>query len=318
MRRPQQGAPEYGTLEGRFTDGDPAGGVPASVFIANMGNHLLEELCSILTAAGIAPDEAKFDQVLQSMRRLMGGNVAATVTATGTLSLDQAGLVRVDATAGDIVLTLPAANALKGATFRIVRVDNTANMVTIQRAGADTIDGVTSITLLGQYARRTIVTDGSSAWLTVSSLAVPPLLHVRDEKPSGTGGGTVTAGAWRTRDLNAIKHAGIAGASLVSNKVTLPAGEYYIEASAPSYEGNSFRIRIRNITDNVTELIGSSEFAGGVDQCRSFLGGRMSVSGQKQFELQQYNSTAGTASGGVPVNMGEVEVFSEMKVWRIS
>lgn len=50
----------------------------------------------------------------------------------------------------------------------------------------------------------------------------------------GTHGGTFTAGAWRTRDLNTVLTNTISGASLSNNQITLPAGKYYVEASAPT------------------------------------------------------------------------------------
>ena len=45
----------------------------------------------------------------------------------------------------------------------------------------------------------------------------PPFLHIQDQKPQGTYGGTFTAGAWRTRDLNTVLTNTITGASLAAN-----------------------------------------------------------------------------------------------------
>ena len=62
----------------------------------------------------------------------------------------------------------------------------------------------------------------------------PPFLHIQDQKPQGTHGGTFTSGAWRTRDLNTVLTNTITGASLATNQITLPAGKYYVEADVPS------------------------------------------------------------------------------------
>ena len=64
------------------------------------------------------------------------------------------------------------------------------------------------------------------------------LLHIRDEKAQNTAGGTFTSGAWRTRDLNTVKTNEITGASLAANQITLPAGTYWVEWSAPAYVVN--------------------------------------------------------------------------------
>ena len=64
-----------------------------------------------------------------------------------------------------------------------------------------------------------------------------PLLHVQDQKPTGTGGGTSVSGD-NERPLNTVLTNEIAGASLDSNKITLPAGEYFISANAQIYSGS--------------------------------------------------------------------------------
>jgi len=75
------------------------------------------------------------------------------------------------------------------------------------------------------------------------------LLHVEDQKTSGSHGGSSVATTWTTRTLNTVVSNEISGASLSSNQITLPAGKYYFEASAPAYKINGHRIKLYNATD---------------------------------------------------------------------
>ena len=144
------------------------------------------------------------------------------------------------------------------------------------------------------------------------------LLHVRDEKPSGTGGGTFTSGAWRTRDLNTVKTNDITGASLASNQITLPAGTYNVHARAPAHRVDYHKAKLRNITDSTDELIGSSDrcFENAYSQTDSWVVGRITIAATKVFELQHRCQTNG--SFGYPSNFGVVEVYAEVWIEKIA
>lgn len=146
------------------------------------------------------------------------------------------------------------------------------------------------------------------------------LFHVRDEKANGTDGGTFSSGAWRTRDLNTIKTNEITGASLSSNQITLPAGTYYIDASAPSFNVSRHQAVLYNITDSSFDLIGTSEFvSGGSGQSKSFITGRFTISAQKTFELQHRCENTDTGNGlGVTSNFSQVNIYSDVLIWRIA
>ncbi len=80
-------------------------------------------------------------------------------------------------------------------------------------------------------------TNGSGVLSFVSSGGKfeSALFHVRDEKASGSHGGTSVAGSFQTRVLNTSLTNEISGASLSSNQITLPSGTYYINARMPFY-----------------------------------------------------------------------------------
>jgi len=146
-------------------------------------------------------------------------------------------------------------------------------------------------------------------------------LYVRDEKASGTDGGSAVSGT-QTRTLNTAINNTISGASVGSNRITLPAGTYRIYANATAAEygdaNNPLRhkIRFRNITDNVTTSVGSSEICAYYTSSHSFINGaKFTIAGQKVFELQHYFSRGQATNGlGYATASGEVEVYAEVLI----
>ena len=158
------------------------------------------------------------------------------------------------------------------------------------------------------------------ARITGNLYAKVPLLQIRDEKPSGTSGGEFTGGAWQTRDLNTIKTNEISGASLINNQITLPAGTYYIEASAPAGYVTRHKAKLHNITDSVDTIIGTSEVsesgAGSVYQTRSIITGRFTISAQKSFEIRHRCSVTYAHGFGMFSSFGVPEVYTDVKIWK--
>jgi hypothetical protein len=60
-----------GNLSGLYTDGDPVGGVPATVVNASALNNIQEELVSIVLAAGLGLNGAVYTQVLTAIKQLI-------------------------------------------------------------------------------------------------------------------------------------------------------------------------------------------------------------------------------------------------------
>lgn len=159
-------APPAGGTPGYFTGGNPGSGTPATTPGYEWFNGVQEELISLILRGGLTASNADLAQVRKSLDRLFGGGLGS-FSANTTLSVDDAGLVLVNASGGARTITLPAANALGGRPIRyqIEKTDSTANTVTVQRAGADTIEGATSVVLSGQWASVTLVSDGVGAWV---------------------------------------------------------------------------------------------------------------------------------------------------------
>ena len=166
-------APPAGGTPGFFTGGNPGTGTPASVPGYEWFNGVQEELIGLILRGGLTASDADLAQVRKSLDRLFGGGLGS-FSANTTLTVDDAGLVLVNASGGARTITLPAANALGGRPirFQIEKTDSSANAVTIQRAGADTIEGGTSVVLSGQWASVTLVSDGVGSWVLLRQ-AVP-------------------------------------------------------------------------------------------------------------------------------------------------
>jgi len=144
------------------------------------------------------------------------------------------------------------------------------------------------------------------------------ILHVRDEKAAGTAGGTFTAGAWVTRTLNTVKANAITGASLSSNRITLPAGTYYIDAAVPAGFVEEHASRLQNITDATTAVIGTSGWVSSANgNFPSLLRGRFTISAQKTFEVQ-HRSTASRSTDGLGHATGlQTEVYTDVVIWKL-
>jgi hypothetical protein len=139
-----------------------------------------------------------------------------------------------------------------------------------------------------------------AAWVAatgvVAGLATAVLKH---ERPQGSGGGSMTIGAWRTRVLNAENDpSGIV--TLAANQFTLAAGTYFINALLNAYRVNSNTSRLQNITDGSTTLLGTGEMAtnhSNASSTKSSIMGTFTIAGAKAFECQQRCETTNATDG---------------------
>lgn len=145
------------------------------------------------------------------------------------------------------------------------------------------------------------------------------LFHAQDEKSSGTGGGSSTAGSWELRTVNTVKTNEISGASLASSQITLPVGTYYIDASAPASSATVHRLKLYNASDAADVLLGTSEYGAiaTATQTRSHVSGRFTLTATKLLELRHRvaNSSAGNGYG-VQSSLG-TEIYTVIKIWKV-
>lgn len=88
---------------------------------------------------------------------------------------------------------------------------------------------------------------------------------VQDQKSSGTAGGNATTNAWTTAVLNTSITNTITGASLASNKITLPAGTYLIDATKSFTMTKLSRLRFKTADNDSIVRYGNSAYIGDYD-----------------------------------------------------
>jgi len=151
---------------------------------------------------------------------------------------------------------------------------------------------------------------------------VPRTAYIKDVKPSGTAGGTFTAGAWQTRDLNTLE-GDTEFISLSANQVTLSSGKYKISASAPCFRGSQNKIKLRNITNSTDDIIGGSSFAPNDTSfngfSRSEMEGVIEISSNTTFEIQHRCSSTRASDGfGIASSFSVDEIYATLVIEKIA
>lgn len=72
-------APSQVSTPGYFTEGNEAGGVPATVVTADWANMVQEELLNVVQAGGIEPSKAAFNQLLLAIQALINQGQGSSV-----------------------------------------------------------------------------------------------------------------------------------------------------------------------------------------------------------------------------------------------
>lgn len=168
----------------------------------------------------------------------------------------------------------------------------------------------------GGWVQQALLSD-----VTAAIAAAQQIVHVRDEKASGAQGGTFTAGSYIARTLNTSKTNSISGASLSSNRITLPAGTYEIEASAPAYAVGSHKAILYNVSTSAVLLVGTTEASSNTyaTLTRSVVKGRFTLAGSHQLELRhRCQVTAANYGLGKSSAFGDVDVYAEVIIRKIS
>jgi len=167
------------------------------------------------------------------------------------------------------------------------------------------------------------------------------LYHVTAEFASGTDGGALSSGSWNTRELNTERTDEL-GLTLGTNQVPLTAGTYRCFGIATTnFTGTGIhgttqaitsKLRIRNVTDGTTLLVGISERysknddGGGSDQpadqsLLAYVSGTFVLAGTKNIELQNWVAngySAAAQKAGRAISSGEAEVYTDLQFYKIA
>ncbi|MFL9960469.1 hypothetical protein PQR02_04895 [Paraburkholderia sediminicola] len=161
-------------------------------------------------------------------------------------------------------------------------------------------------------------TAASGLPLVAPPASALPYIHVREQQPNGTSGGGSVGAAQQTRVLNTVATNTITGASLGSNLITLPAGTYRVQASAPAYQASVHQASLYNATDSSVLVVGTSEMSVGGNnvQTRSWVVGSFTLSAAKSVSIRHYTGIA--SSLGNPASDGLGEVYTEVEITKVA
>lgn len=147
------------------------------------------------------------------------------------------------------------------------------------------------------------------------------LFHTRYQKTAGTDGGSVTTSTWTKYPLSTSVTNEITSASLASSVLSLPTGTYRCKGFVQSVEPGNGKLRLRNTTNGTTLVVGQNYRCSSAsnDGATLVIEGTFTISGTKNIELQYWitNSTGVTALG-LSMSTGEIEVYGDLEIWKIS
>ncbi|MDD4924288.1 MAG: hypothetical protein PHF74_05585 [Dehalococcoidales bacterium] len=140
-----------------------------------------------------------------------------------------------------------------------------------------------------------------------------------DQKDANTDGGTFTADAWRTRDLNTVQYDGI-GVTVGSNQITVPAGTYYIEAEVPAEHVRHHKAILYDVTNSDTLIVGGNNYSRSTDGSALFgdLRGVVTLAAETILEIRHRCGTTQSTTGfGSACNFGVVEIYTQVFIRKI-
>lgn len=147
------------------------------------------------------------------------------------------------------------------------------------------------------------------------------IVQVRDEKASGSGGGTAATGAWTKHTINTESIDTGNKCAIASSVITLQPGTYEIAGWATFWAVANVRLRLQNTSDATTAALGGSAYfqAGGSASGIAPISGRFTITTAKNFEVQYYASgTTSTSDLGSGAGVGVVEVFADIYFRKVA
>ena len=146
-----------------------------------------------------------------------------------------------------------------------------------------------------------------------------PVAIFNDTQASGVDGGTATSGAWRTRVLNTTIVNTITSCTLTSNVISLPAGTYLVQASAPAFGCDQHQMRIANTTDSIYYYGGSSFDADLTTQSDSTIMTYFTIAGTKNIEVQhQVAGTRASTGFGKAQSFGNNNTYAQIMITKVA
>ena len=338
---------------GYFTNGNPAIALPATILSADFMNMLMMENLNILIAAGITPSKTVYTQVRDAIDALIesrSGNYALdtgianayVIALSPTLTAYTNGLVirfrathantgasTVNAGGGVVSLLNDAGSALLSGD---VPLNSVVNAVYDSTAAAFLINSLVPSQAMSQtaadarYGQLAIantwtqpqtVGNATASGHAINAGQLAAFALIQDVKANGINGGASVVGN-QVRTLNTIQYNNITGLSLSANQITLPAGNYWIEAHVPCVAAGFVQAWLANVTDITIPLVGSSLDDPSNATSVSIIKGRISISATKAFQIVMYTSFAQATDGlGAAAFAGNNEIYTMIEITQL-
>lgn len=142
-------------------------------------------------------------------------------------------------------------------------------------------------------------------------------MQVQDQKPKSTGGGDAVF-MDNHRVLNTVLSNTIPGAFLAGNVVTLPAGTYYVAATAPVYTTATQYSRLKIAqADDTFLLFGSTSGDNTATAYVDVVSGQIILGVATGIKLMQFCNAAIGSGLGTYTSDPEIATFADLRIWQI-
>lgn len=189
---------------------------------------------------------------------------------------------------------------------------------------ASVVTNSTTITSLTVYPAQDVHTLEASESVNTSVLTADRILgdrayvKVTHTENANTAGGASSSGDWRTLPLNTEDTDTQGKCALTSNQVTLEAGTWRVRGWASLYYSEKAILRLRNVTQDATVLVGPVAVMSSSTTGVSMVEGIVTVASGDKLELQYRCSRSQSTNGlGYPLNWGENEVYACLECWKV-
>lgn len=157
----------------------------------------------------------------------------------------------------------------------------------------------------------------------LSATPVQKVAWVKNVQSAGTQGGTFTSGSFVERTLNTVSGDSEI-VTLASNKFTLGAGKYLIEASSPAvYVDSHIAKLVQDPSGSPTDaIIGSAEVsatgAAAESSSNSLISGVITITASTAFNIQHRCATTRATNGlGIGPSFGVDVIYTQVKITKL-
>lgn len=218
-----------------------------------------------------------------------------------------------------VTSTTEELNILDGVTADKDEI-NILDGATVTTEELNKLDGVTATSAEINYLDG--VTSNLQDQVDTVSVAATQIFIAKDRQTSGVHGGTFDSGERKSRSINYIETNTIVGASLASNKITLPAGDYIVNASAPANGVTRHQAWLYDTTGTADLVTGSnqkinSEISSDESTTESRISGAFTLSEESVVEIQHRSSSSQSSYGFGYANGWGYEVYSQIEIRKM-